>query len=132
MPQRQRAAYMKEWRANNKEKIVATSKEYCANNKEEMAAYHKEWCQTLAGIKSRIITVWKRYGITPPEGYTMHELYDEIYMPCTNCMVCNKLFKNSKDKCADHDHDIVEHNFRQVLCHGCNVHDYWKKHSEYV
>ena len=80
MPQRQRAAYMKEWRANNKEKIVATSKEYCANNKEEMAAYHKEWCQTLAGIKSRIITVWKRYGITPPEGYTIHELYDEIYM----------------------------------------------------
>ena len=38
-----RAAYLKEWRAKNKEKRAAYLKEWRAKNKEKMAAYLKEW-----------------------------------------------------------------------------------------
>ena len=123
-----RAAYY----AANKEKIAENQKAYSAANKEKRAVYDKKYQQSPAGTRLRIIRDWKKNGLTPPPGYTMYELYDEIYLPCGRCMVCNSVFKNSSDRCADHDHDLIENNFRQVLCQKCNLRDSWKQYSEWV
>tara|TARA_R110002153_G_scaffold100634_4_gene236643 strand:+ start:451 stop:870 length:420 start_codon:yes stop_codon:yes gene_type:complete len=132
----EKALYRAEWYEKNKEEITKWKAEWYKQNKEKIIekhkVYSKEYRKTPAGIRSRTIANWKTKCLTPPEGYTLHELYDEIYLPCEKCMVCNKAFKSRHDKCSDHSHDIKEHNYRQVLCQKCNNHDNWKKHSEWV
>ena len=122
------AAQGKAYRAANKEKITATHKAYYEANKEKVITQHSAYSQTPDGIKCGRVSSWKFKGLTPPTGMTLHELYDTIYVVCTHCMVCKTEFKNITDRCADHDHDKIENNFRQVLCMKCNVNDNWLKH----
>jgi len=41
-----------------------------------------------------------------------------VYESIEECMKCGKTFKNSRDKCFDHDHSTGEP--RYILCRTCN------------
>jgi hypothetical protein len=132
----ERAVYMKKYRKENKEKISEKKKKYDQENKEGKAVYNKkykkdnkekivkqmkEYDQTPAGKKSHTMSDWRQRGSIDPD---MDEIYDKKYLPATHCQVCKKEFKNSYDRCMDHDHETGL--FRQVLCRSCNNCDSWK------
>lgn len=105
------------WRENNDEYY----KSYRENNKEELKAYK----QTPAGRKSTTISNWKsRYGLIDSDGDNYQKIY-EAYIATTHCDVCRVEFKDSRDRCLDHDHDTGL--FRQFLCRDCNIQDRWEK-----
>ena len=137
----ERSIYEKEYRLNNKDKIQT----YREDNKEKIAAHdkvygkkyreeHKEqiyeankiYNQTPIAVRAHAVARWASRGLTPPIGMTLFDLYDNIYLPCTHCMVCKNEFRNSYDKNCDHNHDLVENNFRNVLCRDCNTMDRWR------
>ena len=104
-----------------KEEKAAYDKEYRANNKEKIAALKKEYRKTPQGIKSGRICIWKSNGTKGD----LSKFYDERYLPATNCDVCEKVFKSRRDRHMDHNHTTGE--IRHVLCHNCNSNDYWIK-----
>ena len=112
----QKAAYGKKWRDNNKE----YQKEYQEENKEHIKEHKKEYRQTPAGIKTRIITDWKRNGLI----YDDYNALYELYLNAKHCDVCKIEFKNSYYRCMDHCHTTGL--FRQFLCRGCNNGDGWQ------
>ena len=107
----------KKHREENIERLLEQSNTYRKNNLEKI----KEYNQSPQGIKSRVIRRWKFSGV-------LHDNFDElytIYLNCTNCMVCDKKFKNTRDRHLDHSHETGL--YRNVLCCSCNNRDYWKK-----
>ena len=103
----------KKYYEKNKEKIA----DYYIENKEKRAEYRK----SENGKKHTSISNWKYIGV-------IHENFDELYelyIRTNECNVCKVQFKNTKDRCLDHDHDTGK--FRQILCHSCNTRDSWKK-----
>ena len=57
----------------------------------------------------------------------IHDDFDALYEHYINtneCDVCHKVFKSTKDRCLDHDHNNGQ--FRQILCNSCNTYDNWK------
>ena len=61
---------------------------------------------------------WKRRGIIFVGLF--EEIYDR-YIHCSHCDKCKKKFKNSLDRCLDHNHLITDDfNVRNVLCRSCN------------
>jgi hypothetical protein len=93
----------------------AYQKAYREANREKFAEYHKAYFQSLAGKKSS----WKQRGL-------LHDDYDtlyEAYLQTTNCDVCKVTFKDTFDRCMDHDHSTGL--FRQFLCRPCNNRDSW-------
>ena len=113
-------AYQKAYRAKNKKKSAAYHKVYYVNNKKKVAAYQAKNLATPEGIKKHRIKSWKYYGVIG----NLSKMYDERYILSTECEVCNKTYKSSKDRHLDHDHDTGL--FRQVLCCACNTRDSWK------
>ena len=87
-------------------------------------ATHLLWEQTPAGKRSKALGRWRFRGMIAPENTTLEEIYDTIYFPCTNCMVCKTEFKSTRDRHCDHSH--VSGLYRQVLCGSCNNQDSWK------
>tara|TARA_R110000823_G_scaffold273243_1_gene392294 strand:+ start:325 stop:768 length:444 start_codon:yes stop_codon:yes gene_type:complete len=67
--------------------------------------------------KTHAISNWKRKGVIY---HDFDELY-EVYIKTMNCSHCEKDFKNTKDRCLDHDHDTGA--FRKIVCQTCNIHD---------
>jgi hypothetical protein len=128
----QARAYWAQYYENNQEDIINTQREYMKNNAEKIKKYYQDYSLSATGKRSKTLSNWRFAKLTPPHGYTLEEFYDEIYLPQTSCQVCGCAFKSTRDKQADHDHNIVENNFRFVLCQKCNIHDNWKKHSELV
>ena len=64
---------------------------------------------------------WRQRGLV----FCSEEEFDEIferYINSTNCEICNKKYKSSKDRHMDHEHLINEKYgvFRNVLCNSCN------------
>ena len=120
----EKAIYMKEYMIKNKEKISARMREYRKNNRAKIASKERIHSKTPQGIKSYKISTWKYIGII----YDFEKLY-YLYMNTHRCWVCKNKFKSSRDKCADHDHDINNgENFRFILCQTCNNKDRWRKH----
>ena len=74
--------------------------------------------------KSQTIRKWKSRGLIYDD---YDELY-EIYIKTMNCQHCNKEFKNSSDRCLDHDHDTGM--FRKIVCRGCNNCDSYIKYPK--
>ena len=115
------AIYNKEYKEKNKEKISILRKEYREENKEKLSNKHKEYLKTPAGKKSNRISNWKKQGIHIED---MNILY-KWFLEATHCENCGKEFvggkRNNLTKCIDHDHDVVNNNFRAILCSNCNV-----------
>jgi hypothetical protein len=122
--------YMKQYRLANKEKIKDKAAIYYLNNKEKMATYYlnniqkikeqlKEYGQTENGKKMRRICRWRQIGVISENFDELHEKY----INTTNCEECNvELIHGtygSNKKCLDHNHKTGQ--FRNVLCHGCNL-----------
>tara|TARA_R110000803_G_scaffold200964_1_gene265601 strand:- start:344 stop:856 length:513 start_codon:yes stop_codon:yes gene_type:complete len=72
--------------------------------------------------RSKRIFSWKKYGLIHDD---YKQLYD-TYINTTVCNHCNKEFKNTKDRCMDHDHSTGL--FRKIVCRACNVGDSYIKY----
>lgn len=116
MSKEERANYDKAYRKAHKAKIAA----YRDSHKVERVAYDKAYLQTPSGKKSHKISDWKRYGLIHDDYNTLYE----SYLQATNCDVCKNEYKDTFDRCMDHDHETGQ--FRQFLCRSCNNMDHWK------
>mgnify|MGYP003643237003 FL=1 len=125
MTDQEKKDYRKVYRLKNNVRIKQYQAQYRANNVDYFNNYHR----SEKGRRCYTISNWRIRGLTPPIGHTLRSLYDEIYLPCTNCNVCKKEFAGRSDRCADHDHDLVENNFRQILCQRCNKFDVWRHYK---
>ena len=77
---------------------------------------HKKYNATPNGKKINRIARWRQQGIIDTD-------FDELYafvLGETNCMICDKKYKNSQDRHVDHDHE--EGNVRYICCNYCNSH----------
>ena len=70
--------------------------------------------------KKDIMSRWRCKGVNRVND----EMYN-FYKKTTECECCLTPFKDSKDRCLDHDHDTGD--FRWVICQRCNRHDTWEE-----
>ena len=90
-------------------------KQYRLDNKEKI----KENRQTPKGKKMKTINKWNHRGIIDPD---LGAVYD-YYIKQTNCMICLKEFKNTKNSHLDHGKEVIDgSNIRYICCHNCNCH----------
>ena len=94
--------------------------EWYKNNKKKQSEYHKAYYQYPSVKKRCIIAGWIKKGVK----CDYEKIYDERYLPATNCEECNVVFGVKGDgsgtfKCLDHDHETGE--FRNVICLRCNL-----------
>ena len=71
---------------------------------------------TPHGKNLKKISQWKQKGIIDED---LHAVCDYLIKE-TNCMVCFKEYKNTRDRHLDHDHDTGE--IRYICCRKCNTH----------
>lgn len=113
-----KAIYMKEWR----NKKISEDPEYYKKKNLKYREYNQTYYASPRGIKSTLLSAWKGYGLVHDD----YEILYKKYINTTQCDVCDKQFKNSFDRCMDHDHATGL--FRQVLCRNCNIQDRWKNY----
>ena len=126
----------KQYQEANREKINNRMKQYYIDNKEVRNNYnrqyqetHKEqqrqYNQTPGRKKTMRISNWKRSGVKLPDDYPDWSLfYEEEYMKTTKCEECGVLLTEDKyntptTKVLDHCH--ITGDFRNILCHICNI-----------
>ncbi len=76
----------------------------------------KQYRQSDKGKKTDRKHCWKQRGVVFDNDF--EEIYDR-YINSSQCELCNKVYKNSQDKCLDHCHTTGK--FRNVVCQNCNV-----------
>ena len=112
-------ASWKKYRDSHKSERTAYSKEYRKTHAIEIAEYR--WSPDVK--KQRCINTWKQNGV-------IHNDFDSLYedyFQATHCSACKIKFKDTTDRCLDHNHDTGL--FRQFLCRGCNSFDRWKSRT---
>ena len=114
------------------EKQKQYCRQYNLKNKEKIKEYYKEYYKTESGIKSVRINRWKARKVITDD---WDALYDH-YLKTSFCDFCKIKLSYDKHmtattKCLDHDHTITDRpNFRNILCHPCNVKRRAKKTSQ--
>ena len=98
-----RKKHHQNWTDKNQEYIIDYQAKY--RNRPE---YHKQ----------NTIYHWKGRGLIETEEYSYDDLY-EAYLQQGYCELCNNPFRDSTDRCMDHDHKTGL--FRDFLCKSCNV-----------
>ena len=107
--------YVKEYRQRNLEKVKAKDRIYSKKYKERQLKENPE-----EFLKKGCLNRWNKAGIICDD---MDGVYNH-YLNCNRCEYCDEPFINSKDKCLDHDHSIIDrNNIRGVLCRKCNFLD---------
>jgi hypothetical protein len=122
------AARDKIYKEDNKEKIKKyrelhkeDAKKYKEENKVSIAAEKTKYNATPQGKRLTRINRWKCKGVKGD----LEDIYDNFYINEKYCWVCQKDFKDSFDRCMDHNHSNGL--FRQILCQKCNRNDHWMK-----
>ena len=103
-----------------RERKKESSLKFYHKNKERLNERKKAYDQSEQGKKAHRIARWKHRGIICEN---FDNLYD-YYINCKNCEQCNVELtfdkrRKSTTRCLDHCHETGE--FRNVLCHCCNV-----------
>jgi len=120
--------YDRQYNIDNRDKKYERNRQYRIDNKDKINEGIRQYrVDNPEKVKRRqTIDSWIREGLIHPD---MKHLYDNIYLPATQCDVCHYVFekkeKGNNWKCMDRDHDT--NLFRQILCNKCNIHDNWKK-----
>ena len=109
--------------AQSNEERAAKRKIRREKNKERDAEKAKIYYQTPDGKKSTTISNWKKRGLIDSHGDKYEKRY-QSYLQSPHCEACKSGYKDSFDRCMDHDHDTGT--YRQFLCRHCNRHDHWK------
>ena len=150
MTAEERRVYMKQWRLDNKDKIIETNKKYYENNKDKIietnkkyrdnnkeaialrmktyqqnnkevcAKINKKYHQTPGGKKSLTISKWKLRGLICED----YDLLYSNYLSETHCDECRCRFGVLGDKSGTYkcmDHCHETGAFRNFLCCACNV-----------
>jgi len=128
-----KAAYMKQWRADNKESIAAKKKKWQADNKEAQAAYNKIYMkQWRADNKESIAAKKKLYNLKNSYGLTEEDYQSILEAQNGCCPICLKHHTEFTRRLAvDHIHDRaasgLDYNkgvsgaVRGLLCDSCNT-----------
>lgn len=119
--QSKKQAYMKAWRAANKEKVTAYQKQWKSENRERVKEYNKAYMPAYQSDTENQFATWMRnlrrnYKITPD---CFNRMWDEQKGKCPICQIQLKPRGRTKDAaCVDHNHATGE--VRGLLCRACN------------
>tara|TARA_R100001594_G_scaffold150266_1_gene210779 strand:- start:387 stop:908 length:522 start_codon:yes stop_codon:yes gene_type:complete len=110
--------YMPIWlsKEGNKEKRKEYVRKYQSKNKEKLKVYSKNYYSKPKGKKIMRIANWRQIGIEDED----LDLVYEIYVKETKCWICDKKFKNARERHLDHCHTTGE--IRYICCRDCNLH----------
>ena len=115
------ALRIKKWKDANKEKVLGIKKKYTDANKQKVAECKKEWANN--NKDKTTISRWKHRGIICDNWENIHR----VYVVTNKCEFCQEPFKDSYDRCLDHNHSILDsYNIRGILCRVCNTTDVLK------
>jgi len=108
----------------NKGKIKNNVKNYSDNNKLIISEYKKQYYMKNKekyfndeSIKNNRITKWKKRGVISEDYNKLYDYYLSIE-ECENCGIELNQDEGTR-KCLDHNHETGQ--FRQILCHTCNI-----------
>ena len=107
----------KEYRLKNKDSTKIYNKEYNKNNREKIKKLAKDWrLKNPVKVKTH---EWKSQGVKSNNYKLLYEKWKNT-KNCENCNVelTDGNLGNTK-RCLDHSHITGE--FRNILCHLCNV-----------
>lgn len=115
------AAYMKEWRKANKDKVRSNFQKWNEENKESRSAYMKDY---LAEYAQRPKAIDARVARNLRDNYkmTIDQFNDMWESQGGKCGICRSSMeprgKTKKSVSVDHNHQTGE--IRGLLCNGCN------------
>ena len=112
---------LKEYYKNNIESIKERKKEYSETNKEKIKEKQKEYIKTETGKKNSIINNWIHTHKIKFADRNEAEFYYNSYINTHRCTWCDKMFKDSKERCMDHCHTCGLP--RAIICRSCNNKD---------
>jgi len=75
----------------------------------------KRYYQSDKGKKAERKKWWKKNGVIFDNDFD--EIHDR-YINSSQCELCDKVYKSSRDRCLDHCHTTGK--FRNVVCQNCN------------
>ena len=116
-----KAAYMKEWRAANKEKVKSNFQKWNKENRESRAAYMKDYLANYAATERVQLATWERnlrrnYRLTPDQ---FNDMWESQGGKCGICQIQMAPKGRSKEAVSvDHNHQTGE--VRGLLCGACN------------
>ena len=135
MSKEEKAAYDKDYREKNIERIKIMYKKRRESMTDEQKAKQREkdraYSKTPARIKSNRISNWKHKDIIVPDN-DFDKFYDEFLSVeiCQKKVSCNGAIltydkqATRTTRCVDHDHNINDKpNVRFICCHACNAND---------
>ena len=123
--------YQKDWAIDNPDKTKGYRKKAYDKDPEKFRLRNEKWAKenpekVKAYLESDLykkgskIASWKHHHIICDNWENIYR----IYMATNKCDFCQTEFKNSRDRCLDHNHSILDsYNIRGILCQQCNLND---------